>query len=158
MNTGKAHSSNKGRDPSPHQIQGNSPCIWYPRPCPASSPFKASLENLPPLCCCCSPGRSKPLPQPQSTLLAPLPKNLVSTCAPKMRSWPTDHQGNLLSWKQIMKTPTPLVGMGSKSWRRAQLCSLLLGTAGVSKCRVSCRAGKQDTLFYIPISITPSSN
>lgn len=131
--------------------------MQYCSPCPASSPCKAILKDLPPICCCCSSERSKLLPQPQSRPLAPLPKNLVSVCAPNMQSWLTDHQGNLLPWKQIMKTPTPAVGMGSRSWRRAQLCSLLLGTIGVSKGRVSCRAGEGEANFYSPVSITSSS-
>lgn len=131
-----------------------------PSPCHASSSGKARLEALPasleiflPICCCCLPERSKLLPQPRSRLLASSAKTRVlgEHLCPKMQSWPTEHEGNLLPRKQIRKIRAAAVRMHSRSWRRAQPRFLLLGAVGVSKGRGCCRAGEREAHFYSPI-------
>lgn len=138
--------------PNPGQL----PVHVVPQPLRCLFPLQSKPEGSP--ICCCSPERSKLLPHRQNRPLAPSPKSLVSTCALNTQSCPTGHQRNLLPWKQIMKTPIPAVGMGSSGWRRAQLCSLLLGAIGMSKGRVSCRAGEGEAHFYSPIFVTRSLN
>lgn len=69
---------------------------------------KASPKNLCLICCYCSPERSRLAPTaPEFShprLCISSLKTLVSTS--NMQSWPTNHQRNLLPWKQIMKIST----------------------------------------------------